>query len=55
VFIFATRDYKLPKGLTFDYDTGEKPRTANGDQKGKIAISYTSYTINKGISDDVFH
>jgi outer membrane lipoprotein-sorting protein len=54
VFIFATKDFKLPKGLTFDYDSGEKPRTTNSDQKGKIAINYTSYTINKGISDEVF-
>jgi outer membrane lipoprotein-sorting protein len=53
VFIFATKDYKLPKGLTFDYDTGEKPRTTNSDQKGKIIITYTSYKINQGISDSL--
>jgi outer membrane lipoprotein-sorting protein len=54
VFIFATKDYKLPKGLTFDYDTGEKPRTVNKEQKGKIEISYSSYIINKGISEESF-
>lgn len=56
-FLFATKDYKLPKGLAFDYDTGDKTSkttTASGNQKGKIQISYTSYIINKGIANDVF-
>ncbi|OQP46620.1 hypothetical protein A4R26_07800 [Niastella populi] len=56
-FLFATKDYKLPKGLAFDYDAGEqkpKANTANGSQKGKIQISYTSYSINKGLSNDLF-
>ncbi len=48
-FIFNTKDYKLPKGLAFDYDTGEKPAAASADknQKGKVEITYTSYNINK--------
>jgi outer membrane lipoprotein-sorting protein len=56
VFIFATKDYKLPKGLAFDYDTGNQPKnnSATGNQKGKIEIAYSSYTINKGIADDTF-
>jgi outer membrane lipoprotein-sorting protein len=57
VFLFATKDYKLPKGLALDYDAGEqqpKTTTSTGNQKGKIQISYTSYNINKGISNDIF-
>lgn len=54
IFIFATKDYKLPKGLTFDYDTGDKPKQGSADQKGRIEIAYTSYSINKGIDDSVF-
>lgn len=56
LFIFATKDYKLPKGLAFDYETGSTPKqpNANGNQKGKIEISYSAYTINKGIADSVF-
>lgn len=56
VFIFATKDYKLPKGLAFDYDTGNQPKNnpASGSQKGKIEIAYSAYTINKGIGDEVF-
>lgn len=55
-FSFDTKDYKLPKGLAFDYDTGEKPAVASSDknQKGKVEITYTSYNINKGISDSIF-
>lgn len=55
-FLFNTKDYKLPKGLAFDYDTGEKPKaaTTDKDQKGKLEISYTNYTVNKGIADDIF-
>lgn len=56
LFIFATKDYKLPKGLAFDYETGSTPKqpNTNGNQKGKIEISYSAYTINKGIADSVF-
>jgi outer membrane lipoprotein-sorting protein len=56
-FLFNTKDYKLPKGLALDYDAGgqqPKPTTSTGNQQGKILISYTSYTINKGLANDVF-
>jgi len=53
---FNTKDYKLPKGVTFDYDDGEKTATDNKlkDKKGKVEISYSDYIINKGIPDSVF-
>lgn len=56
VFSFNTKDYKLPKGLAFDYDMGEKPKTAPTDkeQKGKLEISYSNYSVNKGVADSVF-
>lgn len=57
VFTFNTQEYKLPKGVTFDYDDGShknKEAAANASQKGKIEITYSGYAINKGISDDVF-
>ena len=55
-FLFNTKDYKLPKGLAFDYDNGEKPKTApaDKDQKGKLEISYSNYVVNKGLDDSVF-
>lgn len=57
VFSFSTKDYKLPKGLAFDYDTGEKPPAAaavDKDQKGKLEITYSNYAVNKGIADSFF-
>jgi hypothetical protein len=56
IFQFNTKDYKLPKGVTFEYDTGEKKPsvTQTKGQKGKISIAYTSYLINKGLPDSIF-
>lgn len=57
VFTFNTKDYKLPKGITFDYDDGSKPEQSPDklkDKKGKVEITYSSYTINKGVPDSVF-
>jgi hypothetical protein len=55
IFSFNTRDYKLPKGVTFEYDTGEKADTKKEkNQKGTLEISYHEYVINKGIAESVF-
>ncbi len=57
VFTFNTQDYKLPKGVTFDYDDGSQKKTeaaSKENQRGKIEIMYSAYLINKGISDEVF-
>lgn len=53
---FNTKEYKLPKGVTFDYDDGSKktPTDKMNNKKGKVEIVYTSYTINKGVPDSVF-
>ncbi len=57
VFSFNTKDYKLPKGVTFDYDDGTK-KDKNADRlknkKGKVEITYSAYIINKGVPDSVF-
>ncbi|HEX6333717.1 MAG TPA: hypothetical protein VFZ78_05795 [Flavisolibacter sp.] len=55
VFLFNTKDYKLPKGITFEYEKGNGDRKEKElNKKGKVEISYSSYTINKGIDDNVF-
>lgn len=57
IFTFNTKDYKLPKGITFDYDDGGKKEENPGklkDKKGRVEITYSNYTINKGIPDAVF-
>ena len=57
VFSFNTKDYKLPKGITFDYDDGTKKDQTAGkmkNRKGKVEISYSDYIINKGVPDAIF-
>ena len=57
VFSFNTQDFKLPKGVTFDYDDGstkKKPADSGKNQRGKIEITYLNYSINKGLADSTF-
>lgn len=57
IFTFNTKDYKLPKGITFDYDDGSKKEETTDklkNKKGKVEIDYSSYSINKGVPDSVF-
>ena len=53
---FNTKDYKLPKGITVDYDNGSSKDNAEKlkNRKGKVEIVYSDYQINKGVSDTVF-
>ncbi|NJO25978.1 MAG: hypothetical protein HC867_09780 [Bacteroidia bacterium] len=55
-FTFNTKDYKLPKGVTFDYDpgAGKEAEDKMKNKKGTIEISYSNYSINKGIADEIF-
>ena len=57
IFSFNTKEYKLPKGVTFDYDDGSKKQSETGkttDNKGTVEISYSIYIINKGVPDNMF-
>lgn len=57
VFAFNTKDYKLPKGITLEFDDNEKPLTEAEkikNRKGRVEITYTSYLINKGVPESVF-
>lgn len=57
IFSFNTKNYKLPKGITFDFDNGEapaKPDDKTKNKKGRAEISIFSYQVNKGVSDAVF-
>lgn len=55
-FTFNTKEYKLPKGLTFDYDDGSvKKKPAPGaNLRGEVLITYKKFIINKGVDDAVF-
>jgi len=54
---FNTKDYKLPKGITIDYDNGSNKDNADNakTKKGKVEITYSDYSINKGVPDSVFN
>jgi outer membrane lipoprotein-sorting protein len=54
VFSFSTKDYKLPKGITFEYEKGGKKAPIPKDAKGSVTILYQRYDINKGVKDEVF-
>ena len=58
VFSFDTKDYKLPKGVTFDFDDGTPNNRSAADKaknrNGKAEITFSAYLINKGITEDVF-
>lgn len=58
VFSFNTKDYKLPKGVTFDFDDGtstaSKAEEKAKGRKGRAEITFSSYTINQGVADAVF-
>lgn len=54
-FSFNAKDYKLPKGITLEFDDTDKAvKDKMKAKKGRVEINYTSYEINKGISDAVF-
>jgi outer membrane lipoprotein-sorting protein len=54
IFSFNTKDYKLPKGVTFDFDDGAVKKPVEKNKKGKAEIALSSYIINKGVADTVF-
>jgi outer membrane lipoprotein-sorting protein len=57
IFSFNTKDYKLPKGVTFDFDDGsevKKTKDKEKSKKGRAEIIISNYLINKGIADTIF-
>lgn len=56
IFSFNTKDYKLPKGVTFDFDDGTTTQKSPDikNKKGRAEITFSNYIINKGVSDEVF-
>lgn len=57
IFSFNTKDYKLPKGVSLDYEdgSGKQPDTnKKKENKGVIELSYSTYSINKGVADNIF-
>lgn len=56
IFSFNVKDYKMPKGVTLDFDDELKPEEKEKlkKKKGKVEFVYTQYTINKGIEESIF-
>lgn len=57
VFTFNTKDYKLPKGLTLEFDDADPAASQEQKlkrKKGRVEITYNNYIINKGIPDQIF-
>jgi outer membrane lipoprotein-sorting protein len=54
IFSFNTKDYKLPKGVTLEFETDKPDKNKLKNRKGKVEITYSNYTINKGVSDAEF-
>jgi outer membrane lipoprotein-sorting protein len=58
-FFIDVKDFKVPKGVTMDYDGGENGTVAKKNEKtkgkkGMIKIEYLDYRINTGLSDKIF-
>lgn len=54
-FSFNAKDYKLPKGITMEFDDTDKvTKDKMSGKKGRVEITYTAYEINKGIPDGFF-
>lgn len=57
-FVVDVKEFKVPKGMTMDYDGGEEPivqqAKSHKQRKGTIQITYLNYKINTGLSDEIF-
>jgi len=58
LFSFNAKDYKLPKGITFDFDDGTSNKQTAAklekNKKGVVEILVSKYSINKGLNDAIF-
>lgn len=56
IFSFNTKDYKLPKGIAFEYEKGGEKKVEDKakDKKGSVTITYETYKINKGVDEKNF-
>ena len=58
VLLLDVKDYKMPKGVTMDYDGDALPQKKTAREwtrkKGAIRVVYNSYQINTGLNDAFF-
>ncbi len=54
-FIVDVKKFKLPKGVTTDFNRSRKAEEEQRERKsGTISISLSNYKVNKGLSDEIF-
>ena len=58
IFYINLKDYKLPKGVTMDYNGADEDMVKKASRakikKGRVQIDYLNYKMNTGIRDDIF-
>jgi hypothetical protein len=57
-FSFNTKDYKLPKGITLEFDDEPKAQSEADklkNRKGRVYITYSNYIVNKGVAESNFN
>ena len=58
VFEFNTKNYKLPKGITLEFEDDSKTLSAAQllkNKKGRVEINYKNYIVNKGVPAVIFN
>lgn len=56
IFSFNAKDYKLPKGITLEFDDTDKAiKDKMKGRKGRVEINYSTYAINTGLSNSIFN
>jgi outer membrane lipoprotein-sorting protein len=55
IFSVDVKKFKIPKGIATDNHSADKEKEKEDkNKKGKIFITLTNYSVNKGIPDNVF-
>ncbi|MBK9731047.1 MAG: hypothetical protein IPO83_07145 [Chitinophagaceae bacterium] len=54
LFTVDVGKFKIPKALAADLNHTANNKTSQGDNKGRITLTFSGYAVNKGVSNDVF-
>jgi hypothetical protein len=53
-FTVDIKKFKMPKSVASDIRNNEKKKKYKDNEKGTILLVFTSYEVNKGLSDAIF-
>lgn len=54
IFSVDVKKFKIPKGVATDLNTTPAEKKEKENKKGKIFITLSNYSVNKGIPDSIF-